>query len=149
MHLKRIMIILARKIVCSSDNKDIDRYGAYRYVDYSHCEFHPWLMLGTVTLTIPFANCNYNKNIVNFSQVNNAAGIYLTSYKDRMDISQILYHPQLPIVRTKGTKYNHLDDLPTGENAIVAIMSYNGYNQEDSLLLTKPFRTVDCSELIL
>ena len=128
-----------KKIIHNSDNKDtLDRYGAYRYVNYSHCEFHPWLMLGTVTSTIPFANHNYGtKNIVNFSQVKQAIGIYLTSYKDRMDISQILYHPQLPIVRTKGTKYNHLDDLPTGENAIVAIMSYNGYNQEDSLIFNQ------------
>ena len=130
---------MSKKIVHKSDNKDtLDRYGAYRYVNYSHCEFHPWLMLGTVTSTIPFANHNYGtKNIVNFSQVKQAIGIYLTSYKDRMDISQILYHPQLPIVRTKGTKYNHLDDLPTGENAIVAIMSYNGYNQEDSLIFNQ------------
>ncbi len=128
-----------KKIIHNSNDKDtLDRYGAYKYVDFTHCEFHPWLMLGTVTSTIPFANHNYGtKNIVNFSQVKQAIGIYLTSYKDRMDISQILYNPQLPIVRTKGTKYNHLDDLPTGENAIVAIMSYNGYNQEDSLIFNQ------------
>jgi DNA-directed RNA polymerase II subunit RPB2 len=43
-----------------------------------------------------------------------------------MDISQVLYHPQLPIVSTEGMKYNNMLNLPAGENAIVAIMSYTG-----------------------
>ena len=109
------------------ENSTLNRYGEYRYVNFTHCELHPWLMMGTISSTIPFANHNYSvKNIVNFSQVKQAIGTYLTSYKDRMDISQILYHPQLPIVTTRGMEYNRLMDLPTGENCVVAIMSYTG-----------------------
>jgi DNA-directed RNA polymerase II subunit RPB2 len=120
------------------DNSNLNRYGDYRYLKYTHCEFHPWLMLGTVACTIPFSNHNYGtKNIVNFSQVKQSIGIYLTSHLDRMDISQLLYHPQLPVVTTKGTIYNRNNDLPAGENAIVAIMSYTGYNQEDSLIFNQ------------
>ena len=120
------------------DNSNLNRYGDYRYLNYTHCEFHPWLMLGTVACTIPFSNHNYGtKNIVNFSQVKQSIGIYLTSHLDRMDISQLLYHPQLPVVTTKGTIYNRNNDLPAGENAIVAIMSYTGYNQEDSLIFNQ------------
>ena len=120
------------------ENTELNRYGDYRYLKYTHCEFHPWLMLGTVACTIPFSNHNYGtKNIVNFSQVKQSIGIYLTSHLDRMDISQLLYHPQLPVVTTKGTIYNRNNDLPAGENAIVAIMSYTGYNQEDSLIFNQ------------
>merc|ERR1712166_1058580 len=54
-----------------------------------------------------------------------------------MDISAVLYHPQVPIVQTKGMKYNNSLDMPYGENAIVAIMSYTGYNQEDSLIFNQ------------
>jgi len=109
------------------ENSTLNRYGDYRYVNFTHCELHPWLMMGTISCTIPFANHNYSvKNIVNFSQVKQAIGTYLTSYKDRMDISQILYHPQLPIVTTRGMEYNRMMDLPTGENCVVAIMSYTG-----------------------
>jgi DNA-directed RNA polymerase II subunit RPB2 len=54
-----------------------------------------------------------------------------------MDISQILYHPQVPIAQTKAMKYNSFLDMPYGENAVVAIMSYTGYNQEDSLVVNQ------------
>jgi len=121
-----------------NDTDMIDRYGENRYIRYTHLEFHRWTMLGEVACGIPFANHNYGtKNIINFSQAKQAIGLYLTSYKDRMDISQVLYHPQLPIVSTEGMKYNNMNNLPAGENAIVAIMSYTGYNQEDSLIFNQ------------
>jgi DNA-directed RNA polymerase II subunit RPB2 len=77
------------------------------------------------------------KSIVHFSQAKQTIGIYLTSYKDRMDISQVLYHPQVPLAQTKAMKYNNFLDMPYGENAIVAIMCYTGYNQEDSLVVNQ------------
>jgi DNA-directed RNA polymerase II subunit RPB2 len=64
-------------------------------------------------------------------------GIYSTAYKDRMDISQILYNPQIPLTPTQAMKYNGMLDLPYGENAIIAICSYLGFNQEDSIILNK------------
>ena len=116
----------------------INRYGDNMYVRYTHCELHPWLMTGTLVSNIPFANHNYGaRNIIVFSQCKQAIGFYLTSYKDRMDISAVLYHPQVPIVQTQGMKYNNSLDMPYGENAIVAIMSYTGYNQEDSLIFNQ------------
>ena len=124
----------------SLDNDDMmmNRYGSNRYVRYTHMEFHRWTMLGEIACGIPFANHNYGtKNIINFSQSKQSIGLYLTSYKDRMDISQILYHPQTPIVTTEGMNYNNMMSLPSGENAIVAIMSYTGYNQEDSLIFNQ------------
>ena len=84
-------------------------------------------MLGSTASNIPFVNHDYStRNIVFFSQAKQSIGMYLTSYKDRMDISQVLYHPQIPIVTTQAMKYNGCMDLPYGENAIVAILSYNG-----------------------
>jgi len=122
----------------NEENYMINRYGSNRYIAYTHLEFHRWVMLGEVSCGIPFGNHNYGtKNIVNFSQWKQAIGLYLTSYKDRMDISQILYHPQQPLVTTEGMNYNNMTNLPTGENAIVAIMSYTGYNQEDSLIFNQ------------
>ena len=123
------------------ENKDVNlvnRYGDYRFVNYTHCDIHPWLMMGLVASSIPFSNHNYaNRNIIFFSQAKQSIGIYLTSYKDRMDISQILYHPQLPLVTTEGMRINNTLDLPFGENVVVAIMSYMGYNQEDSIIFSE------------
>jgi len=121
-----------------SDSSKINRYGDYRYLKYTHCDFHSWVMLGTVVANIPFSNHNYaNRNIIHFSQAKQSIGVYLTSYKDRMDISQVLYHPQIPLVTTQAMKYNGCLDLPYGENAIVAVASYSGFNQEDSIVFNQ------------
>lgn len=126
-----------RKVEYTDYNK-INRYGDYRWIRYTHCNFHSWTQLGIIAGNIPFSNHNHaGRNIIHFSQAKQAISVYLTSYKDRMDISQILYYPQVPIVTTKTMQYNHSLDLPYGENAIVAIMSYNGYNQEDSMILNQ------------
>lgn len=105
----------------------INRYGNNLFVRYTHMEFNRWTMLGEVSCGVPFINHNYGtKNIVNFSQAKQGIGLYLTNYKDRMDIAQVLYHPQRPLVATEGMEYNNMLNLPAGENAIVAIMSYTG-----------------------
>lgn len=117
---------------------NINRYGDYRWLNYSHCEMHGWLSLGTIAANIPFSNHNYCfRNSIHFSQAKQAIGIYLTSYKKRIDISQILYHPQVPLTQTQGMKFNGLLNLPFGENTIIAICSYTGYNQEDSIILNQ------------
>ena len=121
------------------DTDRINRYGDYRWVRYTHCDFNSWTLLGIIAGNIPFSNHNHSgRNIIHFSQAKQAiSGPYLTSYKDRMDISQILYYPQVPIVTTKTMEYNNCLDLPYGENAVVAIASYNGYNQEDSMIFNQ------------
>ena len=119
-----------KKSIEYNETTKINRYGDYRWVNYTHCDFHAWTMLGTVVANIPFSNHNYaNRNIIHFSQAKQSIGTYLTSYKDRMDISQLLYHPQIPLVTTQAMQYNGCLDLPYGENAVVAICSYNGLEQ--------------------
>ena len=113
--------------VDSTEESKINRYGNYRWLKYTHCDLHSWTQLGIIAGNIPFSNHTHaGRNIIHFSQAKQAISVYLTSYKDRMDISQILYYPQVPIVTTKTMEYNNCLDLPYGENAIVAIASYNG-----------------------
>jgi DNA-directed RNA polymerase II subunit RPB2 len=113
--------------VVYKDASKINRYGEYRWIKYTHCDFHSWTQLGIIAGNIPFSNHNHaGRNIIHFSQAKQSISVYMTSYKDRMDISQILYYPQVPITTTKTMEYNNCLDLPYGENAIVAILSYNG-----------------------
>jgi DNA-directed RNA polymerase II subunit RPB2 len=127
-----------RKITSKESIIKPNRYTKNRYVKYTHSEFHPYIMLGTIVSTVPFINHNQApRGIIYFSQAKQAMGVYSTAYKDRMDISNILYHPQIPLTTTKGMKYNRFLDLPSGENTIVAIMSYTGYNVEDSIIMNQ------------
>ena len=57
--------------------------------------------------------------------------------KDITFCSYILYYPQRPLVNTKMMKYFNFDKMPNGINAIVAIATYTGYNQEDSVIINQ------------
>ena len=63
--------------------------------------------------------------------------LYASNYRDRLDISYILYHTQKPLVNTKIAKYLHTDVLPCGENAVVMIGCYSGHNQDDSIVFNQ------------
>jgi DNA-directed RNA polymerase II subunit RPB2 len=130
------------KSVAKLDMKEnqtvVNRYDDFTYVKYTHCEIHPSMHIGVVACNIPFCNRNQGpRNIYQYSQARTAMGIYSTNWRYRLDISYILYHPQRPIVTTRSMKYVNTDKIPAGENAIVAIACYTGYNQEDSVIMNQ------------
>jgi len=63
---------------------------------------------------------------VNLVLKRQAMGIYTSNYRDRLDISYILYHPQRPLILTRTSKFMYADVLPSGENVVVAIACYTG-----------------------
>ncbi len=116
---------------------NINRYNL-SYVTYTHCELHPSLLLGMVTSNTPFAPHNQSPRIVyQYSQARQAMGIYTTNYLNRMDLSYNLYYPERPLLVTKGMSYTRMIELPAGFNAIVAIMTYGGYNIDDSIIINQ------------
>ena len=115
--------------------RDIHSYGN----EHSHWEIHPSLMLSAVSLNIPFPeHSQYPRNAFSCQQTKQAVGVYSSAYPTRFEtFSHILNYPQRPIVTTRYKKYTDVDKLPYGINAIVAIASYTGYNQEDGIILNK------------
>jgi len=107
--------------------------------EYSHCEIHPSLILSAVTVNIPFPeHSQYPRNVFSCQQTKQAVGLYSSAYNTRFDtFAHILNYPQKPLVTTRYKKYTDVDKLPYGVNAIVAIASYTGFNQEDSLMVNK------------
>ena len=107
--------------------------------DYTHCDIHPSLMLSAVSVNIPFPeHSQYPRNVFSCQQTKQVVGLYSSAYNTRFDtFAHVLNYPQKPIVTTRYKKYTDVDKLPYGINCIVAIASYTGYNQEDSMMLNK------------
>ena len=106
---------------------------------YTHCEIHPSTIFAVLTANIPFANHNQApRNYFSGAQGKQAIGIYSTSFNSRMDtMSLVLHYPQKRIVNTRYMDYIGNNSMPNGENTIVAIMTYTGFNQEDSVIINK------------
>lgn len=118
-----------------TDKISSNRYNELYFDIINYCEFHPQLLLGELSSCTPFCNRNPGpRNIFQYSQGRQAMGIYLSNYRDRTDISYILYHVHKPLMTTRATKYVGSDILSSGENIMVGIACYTGYNMEDSLI---------------
>lgn len=106
---------------------------------HSHVEIHASTIFSVITNQIPYANHNFApRNTFFGAQSKQAAGIYATNFKNRFDtMSYIMHYPQRPLATTRYGHYTRTDNMPNGFNAIVAIMTNTGYNQEDSIILNR------------
>jgi len=96
--------------------------------EYTHVEIHPSLMLSISASTIPFSDHNQApRNVYQSSQLKQAMGVYSTNYNVRMDTTgHVLFYTQKPLITTKHQQMVGLDEMPSGQNAIVAIACYSG-----------------------
>jgi len=112
-----------------------DEIGPY----HTHMEIHPSTILSVVSGNIPMSNHNASaRNVFHAAQSKQAIGMYATNFNKRFDtMSYILHYPQRPIINTRIAQYTSSDYMANGYNTIVAIMTYSGFNQEDSIMINK------------
>ena len=65
-----------------------------------------------------------------------AMGTIALNQTSRIDtLMYNLVYPMRPMVKSRTIELIHFEDLPAGANAIVAVMSYSGYDIEDAIVL--------------
>ena len=107
--------------------------------DTTHLEIHPSVILGASASLVPFAPHNRGDR-VNFGakMSGQSLGLYSSNYMIRVDTkSDVLLYTQTPLVKTKVTDQINLNVHGHGQNIIIAIASYKGYNMEDGIVINK------------
>ncbi|MBW2968323.1 DNA-directed RNA polymerase subunit B [Candidatus Woesearchaeota archaeon] len=107
--------------------------------EHTHLEIHPISLLGLTTGLVPFGNYSHAVRIsVGGKNQKQAIGFYASNFAVRMDMDvNILQTPQMPIVSTLLHEISDYAEHPAGQNIVVAIMSYTGYNIEDATIINK------------
>jgi DNA-directed RNA polymerase subunit B' len=107
--------------------------------EHTHLEITPLGMLGIVTALVPFGDHNPAARLsIGSKNQKHAIGFYAANFPVRMDMDVNLLHtPQIPVVHSIMHELSGYEAHPSGQNIVVAVMSYKGYNMEDAVILNK------------
>ncbi|KAF2454445.1 putative DNA-directed RNA polymerase III subunit RPC2 [Lineolata rhizophorae] len=105
----------------------------------THLEIEPFTILGAVAGLIPYPHHNQSpRNTYQCAMGKQAIGAIAYNQFTRIDtLLYLMVYPQKPLVSTRTIELIKYDKLPAGQNAIVAVMSYSGYDIEDALVLNQ------------
>jgi len=106
---------------------------------YSHMEVDPMTILGVATSNVPFPEHNSSPRCtMGAGMSKQSLGLGQANYRTRPDTrGHLLHYAERPLVQTEAMKYNTLRTRPAGQNMVVAVMSYHGYNMEDALIFNQ------------
>jgi len=108
-------------------------------LEHTHVEIATYTILGICASLIPYPEHNQSpRNSYEAAMAKQALGIYATNFLHRVESrSHILHYPQIPLIETKAMDIIGYKYRPSGQNCLVAVLSFEGYNMEDALIFNK------------
>ena len=126
----------ARELVSQANASLLDIQSAAKY---THCELDPTAIYGIAASLVPLSNhIQGPRTVFTCAMEKQALGIYHSQHHARFDTTaKCLAYPSRPLFQTQMDEILGLNQLPAGDMVTVAIMTYTGYNQEDSIIMNQ------------
>jgi len=107
--------------------------------EHTHLEIDPMVILGCCSGLVPYPEHNSSPRVTMGSgMAKQSLGLSSSNYRLRPDTrSHLLHYPEKPLVTTKSMDFVYFNKRPAGQNFVVAIISYSGYNMEDAVVMSK------------
>lgn len=105
----------------------------------THLEIEAYSLLGVCAGIIPYPHHNQSpRNTYQCAMGKQAMGTIGLNQRNRIDsLLYLLVYPHRPMVKTKTIELINFEDLPAGQNATVAVVSYSGYDIEDAIVMNR------------
>jgi DNA-directed RNA polymerase subunit B len=106
---------------------------------HTHMEVFPSTILGAGASIIPYPEHNQSpRNTYESAMAKQSLGFSTPLMNASTYVRQhLMLYPQTPIVNTKAMNLLGLEDRPAGQNCVVAVLPFDGYNIEDAIVLSK------------
>ncbi|XXC01184.1 DNA-directed RNA polymerase subunit B [Thermogladius sp. KZ2Tp1] len=107
--------------------------------EHTHLEIWVPSILGIVASIIPYPEHNQSpRNIYEAAMGKQSLGLYAANFQRRTDSrGHFLHYPQKPLVQTRPLEVIGYNEKPAGQNMVVAVLTYTGYNIEDAVIMNK------------
>jgi DNA-directed RNA polymerase subunit B len=106
---------------------------------HTHLEIFASAILGVGASIIPYPEHNQSpRNTYESAMAKQSLGFSTPLMNASTYVRQhFMLYPQTPVVSTKAINLLGLDDRPTGQNCVVAVLPFEGYNIEDAIVFNR------------
>jgi DNA-directed RNA polymerase subunit B len=105
----------------------------------THMEVDPMVILGIASGIVVYPEHNSAPRVtMGAGMGKQSLGFGQSNYRIRPETrGHLMHYPQQPMTQTHSMSYVAFDRRPSGQNMVVAVVSYHGYNMEDAIIMNR------------